>query len=142
MLLCPGFASGQGISAGIAADGDGAIRADVPPADGDGERSVTADSVAEAAVMTADSVAMGAADSIAPADSAAVDSTAEKKALLDAEVQYKSNDSIVFFGNGIGYLYGSGEVKYLQAKPIELTGEYIRFNMDSSTVQAAGRPCV
>lgn len=138
MLLCPGFASGQGISAGIAADGDGAIRADVPPADGDGERSVTADSVTEAAVMTADSVAMGAADSIAPADSAAVDSTAEKKALLDAEVQYKSNDSIVFFGNGIGYLYGSGEVKYLQAKPIELTGEYIRFNMDSSTVQAWG----
>ncbi len=73
-----------------------------------------------------------AADSLQKAEEATVND------MLEAEVQYKSQDSIVFFSTGVGYLYGDGEVKYLLPRPIELKAEYIRFNMDSSTVQAVG----
>ena len=125
MLLCAGLVSGQGISARSAGGDEEEVSGDVPPT-GSGE------------ALMQDTTLTAAADSAAMTDSVAADTAAEKKTLLDAEVDYKSNDSIVFFGNGVGYLYGSGEVKYLQATPIELTGEYIRFNMDSSTVQAWG----
>lgn len=68
-----------------------------------------------------------------------VDSVPEKKKeMLDAEVQYQARDSIVFLMDGTGYLYGDGKVKYMQAKPIELQAEYIRFKLDSSTVYAIG----
>jgi hypothetical protein len=68
-----------------------------------------------------------------------IDSVPEKKKeMLDAEVQYQARDSIVFLMDGTGYLYGDGKVKYMQAKPIELQAEYIRFKLDSSTVYAIG----
>lgn len=54
---------------------------------------------------------------------------------LDAEVQYKSADSLVVLSNGTAFLYGSGEIKY---KQMELTSDYIRVKMDSSTLFARG----
>ena len=72
-------------------------------------------------------------------DSLGVDSTtAPRKDALDAEVQYQARDSIVFFTDGTGFLYGEGKVKYMQSKPIELQAEYIRFKLDSSTIYAIG----
>lgn len=63
---------------------------------------------------------------------------APKKEFLDAKVEYTAKDSIVFYSDGTGFLYGSGDVKYLQAKPIQLKAEYIRFKLDSSTIYAIG----
>jgi hypothetical protein len=72
-------------------------------------------------------------------DSLGVDSTTvPRKDALDAEVQYQARDSIVFFTDGTGFLYGEGKVKYMQSKPIELQAEYIRFKIDSSTIYAIG----
>ena len=74
-----------------------------------------------------------------PFDSISSDSLVQpKKEVLDAEVQYQARDSIIFFMDGTGFLYGEGKVKYLQAKPIELEAEYIRFKLDSSTIYAIG----
>ena len=70
-------------------------------------------------------------------DSIAMDSV-PKKDMLEAEVQYQARDSIVFLMDGTGFLYGEGQVKYMQAKPIELQAEYIRFKLDSSTIYAIG----
>lgn len=52
---------------------------------------------------------------------------------LSAEVAYSANDSIVFFANGVAYLYGTANVNY---EKMELTSNSIRINMDSSLVQA------
>lgn len=62
----------------------------------------------------------------------------EEKPLLDAEVRYQARDSIVFFADGTGFLYGDGEISYLQARPIQLNAEYIRFKLDSSVIYAVG----
>lgn len=55
---------------------------------------------------------------------------------IDAPIRYHCNDSIIFYGTGVGFLYGSGNVRYAQDRPIELEAEIIRMNMDSSTVYA------
>lgn len=57
---------------------------------------------------------------------------------IDAPIHYRCNDSIIFYGTGTGFLYGSGKVRYTQERPIELEAEVIRMNMDSSTVYATG----
>ena len=89
----------------------------------------------DSAVLDSTSVAM---DSL-KVDSVGGDSAeAPKKDVLDAEVQYQARDSIVFLMDGTGFLYGDGKVKYMQAKPIELQAEYIRFKLDSSTIYAVG----
>ena len=54
---------------------------------------------------------------------------------IDSEIQYKSNDSLVLFGNGTAFLYGGGDIKY---KSMELTSDYIRVKLDSSTIYARG----
>lgn len=66
-------------------------------------------------------------------DTTVVDTTAKKKSSLDAPVDYTANDSIVFTVGNWGHLYGDGVVKY---KEIELKGENISMNMDSSIVHA------
>ncbi len=78
-------------------------------------------------------------DSI-PNDSILADSISppQQNDMLDADVHYKAKDSIVFYSDGVGFLYGEGEVKYLTPRPIELKAEYIRINMDSSTLEAVG----
>ena len=71
-----------------------------------------------------------AKDSVAP-DSVA----APKKQAIDAKIEYTSTDSMVIMGNGVAYMYGSGDVKY---KNMGLTAEFIRVHMDSSLVYAKG----
>ncbi len=66
------------------------------------------------------------------------DSVPPKKDALDAKVEYEARDSIIFYSDGTGYLYGEGKINYHVAKPIELTAEYIRFKLDSSTIYAIG----
>jgi hypothetical protein len=63
--------------------------------------------------------------------------TATKKSnLIDAEIVYSAQDSIVFLGNGTALLYGKSDIKY---KNINLKAEYVRVKMDSSTVFARGK---
>lgn len=101
----------------------------VPEARDEVQDGVMADSA-----MVVDGVVM---DSTA-VDSTAVDSAGVEEPLLDAEVQYQARDSIVFFADGTGFLYGEGDIKYLQPRPIQLQAEYIRFKLDSSTIYAVG----
>lgn len=54
---------------------------------------------------------------------------------LDAQIDYTSADSLVMWGNGTAFLHGKGDIKY---KEINLTADYIRVKIDSSTIYAAG----
>lgn len=58
-----------------------------------------------------------------------------KKETIDAKIEYSSQDSVVITGTGIAYLYGAGELQY---KSMNLTAEYMRMHMDSSTLYAVG----
>ena len=69
-------------------------------------------------------------------DSVRLDTVKKKRTQLDAPVDYKANDSIVFEQNNQAYLYGSSEVDY---QKIKLNAERIVMKMDSSTVEAVGR---
>lgn len=60
---------------------------------------------------------------------------APKKDAIDARVAYTSQDSLIITGKGIAHMYGSGQVNY---KALELTADYIRVCMDSSTLFASG----
>ena len=64
-----------------------------------------------------------------------VDSVAPEKTPIDARVEYTSKDSMVMTGDGLAFMYGDGELRY---KSMELTAEYIRICMDSSTLFARG----
>ena len=69
-------------------------------------------------------------------DSLAVETTPQpKKEAIDAKIEYSSSDSVVITGKGIASLFGSGELNY---KSMNLTAEYIRMHMDSSTLYAKG----
>lgn len=109
-----------------------------------GSAYVTTDSIGmvmslDSAAVPMDSIPMPSDGIALPSDSIVRDSDkAAKPAVLEAEVQYKARDSIVFYADGTGFLYGEGKVKYLQPRPIELEAEYIRFKLDSSTVYAVG----
>ena len=59
----------------------------------------------------------------------------EKKSELTAPVYYQSNDSMIMHHNGNAYLHGKGELRY---ENMELTSEYIKMNLDSSTIYAQG----
>ena len=63
------------------------------------------------------------------------DTASKKKEVIDARVEYSSTDSMLMTGNGIAYMYGKGEVKY---QALELTADYIRVSLDSSTLYASG----
>ena len=69
-------------------------------------------------------------------DTLAVEPTPQpKKEAIDAKIEYSSSDSVVITGKGIASLFGSGELNY---KSMNLTAEYIRMHMDSSTLYAKG----
>ncbi len=95
-----------------------------------------------AALQTADSLRVGSpADSLTrqtPADSLTVvnhtDSVKKAQEAFDAEVSYTATDSIVFYGTGLGYMYGDAKVKY---KEMDLSeASYLRVVIDSSIVYA------
>lgn len=58
-----------------------------------------------------------------------------KSNAIDAQIDYTAQDSIVFLGNGTGFLHGKSDIKY---KNIDLQADYIRVKMDSSLVFAKG----
>ncbi|HHT23803.1 MAG TPA: LPS-assembly protein LptD [Bacteroidales bacterium] len=73
-----------------------------------------------------------------PADSQKVaapkDTAKTTKEQFDAEINYSAADSIVFFGSGIGYMYGNTKVQY---KEMNLTeASLVRVRMDSTTIHA------
>jgi len=59
----------------------------------------------------------------------------QKPNRIDAEIKYTAKDSIVFTGNGTGFLYGESDIKY---KNINLKADFVRVKMDSSTIFAKG----
>ena len=59
----------------------------------------------------------------------------QKSNQIDAEINYSAQDSIVFLGNGTGFLHGKSDIKY---KTIELKADFVRVKMDSSIVFAHG----
>ena len=71
-----------------------------------------------------------------PLDSILSPAPASKKEAIDARVEYSSQDSMIMTGKGIAHMYGESDLKY---KSLELTAEYIRVCMDSSTLYAVGR---
>lgn len=85
------------------------------------------------AVRQPDSLLKIAADSTLRADTAAIDTTARKKSMLEAPVTYQASDSIVLTGTNMAYLYGESNVKY---QNIELQAERIEMSIDSSIVYA------
>jgi len=58
----------------------------------------------------------------------------KKKQQIEDIINYQAQDSIVFYGNGTGYMYGKGNVKYQKMSLAEAS--YIRMSMDSSLVYA------
>ncbi len=73
-------------------------------------------------------------------DSVATDSISPKKKSssgLDAIVNYKAQDSLVFSMGNMAYLYGESQVTY---DDIQLDAEEIRMSLDSSLVYAYGVP--
>lgn len=58
-----------------------------------------------------------------------------KQSKIDAIITYNASDSIVFMGNGTGFLHGNTDIKY---KTIDLQADYVRVKMDSSLVYARG----
>jgi hypothetical protein len=59
--------------------------------------------------------------------------TAKKKGVLEAAVEYQSQDSIVWTAENMAYIYGDGDVKY---QNIELKASFIQMDMDSSMLYA------
>lgn len=76
-------------------------------------------------------------DTIA-ADTAATDSTKERKPGIDSPVEYTASDSMVYDARtGLMHLYGQASVKY---QDMTLDAARITMNMDSSMVRAEGAP--
>ena len=83
-----------------------------------------------------DSLAMEQEGLVDPLNSfGPTESVSEKQQAIDAKIEYTSSDSMVITGDGIAYLYGTGDLRY---KSMELTAEHIRVHMDSSTLYAKG----
>jgi hypothetical protein len=59
----------------------------------------------------------------------------QKSNQIDAEINYSAKDSIVFLGNGTGFLHGKSDIKY---KNIKLNSDFIRVKTDSSLIYAHG----
>jgi hypothetical protein len=55
---------------------------------------------------------------------------------VKSPIPYSSNDSMVVHKDGRAFLFGKGNIKF---EGMELESEYIRMNMDSSTIYATGR---
>ena len=75
-------------------------------------------------------------DTLLQKNDSIVASATKNSNLIDAEIVYSAQDSVVFLGNGTGLLYGKSDIKY---KNINLKAEFVRIKMDSSTVFAKGK---
>ncbi len=92
-----------------------------------------ADEHVQSTELRVDSTELRADSTELRADSTRTEET--KKSELTAPVYYQSNDSMIMHHNGNAYLHGKGELRY---DNMELTSEYIRMNLDSSTIYAQG----
>lgn len=54
---------------------------------------------------------------------------------LDAPIKYTSNDSIIFTGKGVAYMFGATDINY---QTINLKADFVRIKMDSSLLFARG----
>lgn len=75
---------------------------------------------------------------IQPNDTARADTATvtakQSEGAFDAEITYSATDSIVFMGDGTGFLYGNTDVKY---KEMNLSGaNFVRVKMDSTLIYA------
>ena len=81
----------------------------------------------------------GQCPDIMPTDSTEMKKSKKKQSqqsnAIDDVVSYQSSDSLVLTGNGTAFLHGKGNIKY---KTMDLTSEYIKVKMDSSTIFARG----
>ena len=59
----------------------------------------------------------------------------KKESSIKAPIHYQASDSMVMMGNGTAFLHGSGDLKY---ETMQLTGDFIRMNIDSSQIYASG----
>ncbi len=58
----------------------------------------------------------------------------DEKSVFDAQISYSASDSMVFYGNGVGMLYGNTDVKY---KDMSLSkANYVRIKLDSALIYA------
>ena len=65
-----------------------------------------------------------------------LDTTQKKKPeRIDAPIKYTANDSIVFTGKGVAYMFGSTDINY---RTINLKADFVRIKMDSSLLFARG----
>ncbi len=95
----------------------------------------TASTKASKQIIKNDSIAQ-INDSIDQKNDSTIETPKSKSKQIDAQIVYTAQDSIVFLGNGTGFLYGKGDIKY---KNITLKSEFIRVKMDSSIVYACGK---
>ena len=59
----------------------------------------------------------------------------KKESSIKAPIHYQASDSMVMMGNGTAFLHGNGDLKY---ETMQLTGDFIRMNIDSSQIYASG----
>ncbi|MDR2680748.1 MAG: LPS-assembly protein LptD [Tannerella sp.] len=120
---------------GEPASPDGVTPADgTAPADGltpPGETAPTDTVALPGGLLLPDSTAL--ANRIAHLDSLPADTVPKKKGVLEAEVDYRAMDSIVWTAGNLVYMYGEGDVKY---QKIELKADYMRMKVDSSLLYA------
>lgn len=65
-----------------------------------------------------------------------LDTTQKKKPeRIDAPIKYTANDSIIFTGKGVAYMFGSTDINY---RTINLKADFVRIKMDSSLLFARG----
>ncbi|MHB9055179.1 MAG: putative LPS assembly protein LptD [Paludibacteraceae bacterium] len=65
------------------------------------------------------------------------DTTKKSKEQFDTEITYSASDSIVFMGDGTGFLYGGTDVKYKEMNLKE--ANMVRIRMDSALIYAYGK---
>lgn len=73
-------------------------------------------------------------DSIAKEKQSIIPLAKKKESAFEAEITYDATDSIVFMGNGTGFLYGNTDLKYQE---MNLKGaNFVRIKMDSTLIYA------
>lgn len=77
--------------------------------------------------QTVDSVSVQTVDSVSM--------QTKSKSTINAPIHYQASDSMVIMGNGTAFLHGQGDLKY---ETMQLTGDFIRMNIDSSLIYATG----
>ena len=135
--------------AGIAAEQTGRVAAPESGVDRVGEdadlKELLPDSVIqqiakedslEAVTLLQESLLLSDSTSNIPVDSTGISvaqDTITPKQTLQAAVFYTAQDSIVFTGNNMGYLYGDADIKYGE---MGIKGEQIIMDLDSSVIES------